>query len=600
MHDFDPVNPDTDLPLNRTEEYEVLSESIEGCAGWWKVRNGYGEVGLIPSNYVKEKVPRKMKPSSSLTSASLVINSSSASSSSTPSLSLHHHQNSTASSSSTSSFGSTGCGGGSAPARPPAAVMERIVGGGVPPSSTKGHHHKSHPTSKSSSSLSSSHNHHSSSNHHQQSSLAQCHWFLPDLDRESAERLLKVDGREGCFLVRYSKSQELYTISLLIQKHAHYDDIKHYLIRKSSPDAGHPPSYYLSENSLHFNSIEELIYFHRREAGCLAMRLKHPPSLIHSPSKGGTSKGNSEEDIRLSRVALSKLYGDKSWEIRVQELSLLEELGSGQFGVVRRGRWTKTIDDREAGRRKTVCCDVAVKLMKEGTMSEADFVREAKVMTKLKHPNLVQLYGICIEHRPICIVTEFMKYGSLLSFLRSRASQLRQAPGQLLQMCLQVCEGMAYLEAKNYIHRDLAARNCLVGEGHVVKVADFGLTRFVADSNEYTSSSGTKFPIKWAPPEVLWFTKFSSKSDVWAFGVLMWEVFTCGQMPYGRSSNAQVVEMIRNGERLEKPRLCSTEIFQVMEDCWDELPEKRPSFLQLNQRLKHLLLGWRWWWYFDQ
>jgi serine/threonine protein kinase len=296
----------------------------------------------------------------------------------------------------------------------------------------------------------------------------------------------------------------------------------------------------------------------------------------------------------------------------VSELSLLGELGSGQFGVVRRGRWTRVIDstdhltskqpqvsnskNKKDARQsplptttKTVVFDVAVKLMKEGTMSEADFVREAKVMTRLKHPNLVQLFGLCIEHRPICIVTEYMKHGSLLSFLRKNSTTLKQNVLQLLHFCSQVCEGMTYLEQKNYIHRDLAARNCLVGEGSVVKVADFGLTRFVSDSNEYTSSSGTKFPIKWAPPEVLWFTKFSSKSDVWAFGVLMWEVFTCGQMPYGKCSNSQVVDLIREGKRLERPRLASKDVFDFMIACWEELPEDRPSFSVLLSRIRQQL-----------
>lgn len=147
---------------------------------------------------------------------------------------------------------------------------------------------------------------------------------------------------------------------------------------------------------------------------------------------------------------------------------------------------------------------------------------------------------------------------------------------------------MAYLERHNYIHRDLAARNCLVGSENVVKVADFGLARYVLD-DQYTSSGGTKFPIKWAPPEVLNYTRFSSKSDVWAYGmllyhvfsniiytyivsflflfigVLVWEVFTCGKMPYGRLKNTEVVERVQRGIILEKPKACAKEIYDVSE-----------------------------------
>lgn len=142
---------------------------------------------------------------------------------------------------------------------------------------------------------------------------------------------------------------------------------------------------------------------------------------------------------------------------------------------------------------------------------------------------------------------------------------------------------MSYLERHNYIHRDLAARNCLVGSENTVKVADFGLARYVLD-DQYTSSGGTKFPIKWAPPEVLNYTRFSSKSDVWAYGepsiiiwllrndlefkilfigVLMWEVFTCGKMPYGRLKNTEVVERVQRGIILEKPKACAKEIYDV-------------------------------------
>ncbi|CAN7948906.1 unnamed protein product, partial [Ixodes pacificus] len=246
------------------------------------------------------------------------------------------------------------------------------------------------------------------------------------------------------------------------------------------------------------------------------------------------------------------------WEIDPSELALLEELGSGQFGVVRRGKWRG-------------CRDVAVKMMKEGTMSEDDFIEEAKLMTKLQHPNLVQLYGVCSKHRPIFIVAEYMKHGSLLHFLRRHEKALSErGPLLLLDVCLQVASGMAYLELHNYIHRDLAARNCLVGENYVVKVADFGLARYVMD-DEYTSSGGAKFPIKWAPPEVLGYTRFSSKSDVWAYGVLMWEVFTCGKIPYGRAANAEVVEQVQQGQRLARPHACPSEVYQVMRSCWEKV-----------------------------
>uniref|UniRef100_W8B5E0 non-specific protein-tyrosine kinase n=3 Tax=Dacinae TaxID=164860 RepID=W8B5E0_CERCA len=249
----------------------------------------------------------------------------------------------------------------------------------------------------------------------------------------------------------------------------------------------------------------------------------------------------------------------------------MEELGSGQFGVVRRGKWRGSID-------------TAVKMMKEGTMSEDDFIEEAKVMTKLQHPNLVQLYGVCSKHRPIYIVTEYMKHGSLLNYLRRHETTLIGNMGLLLDMCIQVSKGMAYLERHNYIHRDLAARNCLVGSENVVKVADFGLARYVLD-DQYTSSGGTKFPIKWAPPEVLNYTRFSSKSDVWAYGVLMWEVFTCGKMPYGRLKNTEVVERVQRGIILEKPKSCAKEIYDVMKKCWSHGPEERPSFRILKEQL---------------
>ncbi|XP_063530564.1 tyrosine-protein kinase Btk [Cydia strobilella] len=372
--------------------------------------------------------------------------------------------------------------------------------------------------------------------------LQKYEWYVGEMSRQRAESLLKQEDKEGCFVVRNSSTKGMYTLSLFTK--VNHAQTKHYHIKQNSRG-----EFYLSDKHC-CASIPELINYHKHNSGGLCSRLKATPCDRPAPPTAGLSH-------------------DK-WEIDPSELVLLEELGAGQFGVVRRGKWRGRID-------------TAVKMMKEGTMSEDDFIEEAKVMTKLQHQNLVQLYGVCSKRRPIYIVTEYMRHGSLFNYLR------RTAPDQLpaavlLDMCIQVCKGMAYLERHNYIHRDLAARNCLVGDENVVKVADFGLARYVLD-DQYTSSGGTKFPIKWAPPEVLNYTRFSSKSDVWAFGVLMWEVFTCGQVPYGRMKNTQVVEMVQRGHLLEMPDGCSPVIYNVMRACWRGTPDERPSFRALKEEL---------------
>ena len=162
-------------------------------------------------------------------------------------------------------------------------------------------------------------------------------------------------------------------------------------------------------------------------------------------------------------------------------------------------------------------------------MDPKDFLTEAQIMKKLRHPKLIQLYAVCTLEEPIYIITELMKNGSLLEFLqgKGRTSKLPQ----LIDMSAQIAAGMAYLEQQNYIHRDLAARNVLCSENNIVKIADFGLARLLKE-DEYDARAGARFPIKWTAPEAANFSKFSIKSDVWSFGILLTELVSYGRIPY--------------------------------------------------------------------
>ncbi|NXP81843.1 TEC kinase, partial [Ramphastos sulfuratus] len=273
--------------------------------------------------------------------------------------------------------------------------------------------------------------------------------------------------KEGGFVVRDSSQPGLYTVSLYTKFGGEGSSgIRHYHIKETVTS---PKQYYLAEKHL-FNSIPEIIEYHKHNAAGLS------GSVL--------------------------FWLTEKWEINPSELTFMRELGSGLFGVVRLGKWRAQYK-------------VAIKAIREGAMYEEDFIEEAKVMMKLTHPKLVQLYGVCTQQRPIYIVTEFMEHGCLLNYLRQKRGVFSK--DVLLTMCQDVCEGMEYLERNSFIHRDLAARNCLVSDSGVVKVSDFGMTRYVLD-DQYTSSSGAKFPVKWCPPEVFNYSRFSSKSDVWSFG----------------------------------------------------------------------------------
>uniref|UniRef100_A0A8C6KA14 Tyrosine-protein kinase n=1 Tax=Nothobranchius furzeri TaxID=105023 RepID=A0A8C6KA14_NOTFU len=345
-----------------------------------------------------------------------------------------------------------------------------------------------------------------------------------------------LQDKEGAFIVRDSSVSGKYTVSLYSKTAAGEKGyiIKHYHIKETQ---GSPRKFYLSEQ-FQFDCIPEVIEYHKHNAGGLVTRLRYPV-------------GNQTESTPPTAG-----FSYEMWEISPMELTFMKELGSGQHGVVKLGKWR--------GQHK-----VAIKTIRCGAMREEDFIEEAKIMMKLSHPKLVQLYGVCSQQQPIYIITEFMEQGSLLNFLRQRRGTF--SIQSLLSMCLDICEGMEYLEANGFIHRDLSARNCLVNDSLVIKVSDFGMTRYVLD-DQYTSSSGTMFPVKWSPPEVFEYCKYSSKSDVWSYGVVMWEVFTEGRLPFGQSSNREVVELVRGGQRPYWPILATRDLYDIMMLCWHEKP----------------------------
>ncbi|XP_069370655.1 tyrosine-protein kinase fynb isoform X3 [Paralichthys olivaceus] len=226
---------------------------------------------------------------------------------------------------------------------------------------------------------------------------------------------------------------------------------------------------------------------------------------------------------------------------------------------------------------------VAVKTLKPGTMSPESFLEEAQIMKKLRHDKLVQLYAV-VSEEPIYIVTEYMGKGSLLDFLKDGEGRGLKLPN-LVDMAAQVAAGMAYIERMNYIHRDLRSANILVGDNLVCKIADFGLARLIED-NEYTARQGAKFPIKWTAPEAALYGKFTIKSDVWSFGILLTELVTKGRVPYPGMNNREVLEQVERGYRMPCPQDCPISLHELMLQCWKKDAEERPTFEYLQAFLE--------------
>ncbi|KAL3308144.1 Tyrosine-protein kinase abl2 [Cichlidogyrus casuarinus] len=310
--------------------------------------------------------------------------------------------------------------------------------------------------------------------------LAHYPWFHNAISRDTAEQLLK-SGITGSYLVRCSESKPG-ELSVTVRNNGR---VYHYRISQDSTN-----KYYITD-ARRFQSISQLIEHHCNYADGLVCPLQFPAKKLPSSS-------NLYPSVNSASSSVGNL-GLENWEIDRMQIIMKHKLGSGQYGDVYQAWWNK------------YNTTVAVKTVKQSdsNVNMVEFLKEAALMCNLRHKNLIQLLGVCTHEPPFYLVTEFMPFGNMLLYLRNSLST-DLPPKTLLHMAVQIAAGMAYLEAHNVIHRDLAARNCLVGENHLIKVADFGLARTVHNSI-YTAHNGAKFPIKWTAPEGLSQYIFSSK-----------------------------------------------------------------------------------------
>eukprot|EP00041_Stephanoeca_diplocostata_P024068 m.602569 g.602569 ORF g.602569 m.602569 type:complete len:474 (-) comp22447_c0_seq2:3455-4876(-) len=368
-------------------------------------------------------------------------------------------------------------------------------------------------------------------------------WFHGKISRDLAEDLLQ-PRQDGLYMIRESTNfPGDYTLCVCFE-----NNVDHYRIQTINGRLT------IDEEEF-FDNLEDMIEHYKAEADGLCTNLRMP--LV-------------KQDGREFKIDARK-FKSGGWEIMAKDLTRTTRLGSGQFGDVFEGTFK--------GEK------VAIKTLKPIDGQEVDteeFLAEAHLMTQLKHDNLVKLIGVSTQSNPVMMVAEYMAKGNLLDFLRSRGRS-SVTPALQLGFTKDINAAMVYLEDKNFVHRDLAARNVLLDQNLRAKVADFGLAK---DSRLGQIDLG-KLPIKWTAPEALRQKVSTSKSDVWSYGVVMWEIYSFGRAPYPRMNQKEVVEKVTAGYRMERPESCPKDLYdKVMMWCWEIDAKNRPSFKELADKLK--------------
>lgn len=307
---------------------------------------------------------------------------------------------------------------------------------------------------------------------------------------------------------------------------------------------------------------------------------------------------NSMDTIANVFNSLNRNYRAKEIDCRFEydrnSIMYIKDLGTGAFGRV----FHAEVPDRN---NPEIKIEVAVKMLKDAHSPEMKkaFQQEALLLANFSHPNIVKLRGVCSKGSPFCMLMDYMKYGDLNRYLaqctgNADGVKKTMTSTDLLMISQQVASGMSYVSEKNYIHRDLASRNCLVGENVVVKITDFGLSAQLSEGCEYITLQASHgiIPVRWMAPEALTVGRYSRQSDVWSFGVLLWEVFTFAMQPYYGKEHQAIVHFVTNGgilERINSSRVIPEDIYAVMLECWEMQPCKRPTFRTLYEQLDALL-----------
>ncbi|XP_069777630.1 tyrosine-protein kinase SRK2-like isoform X2 [Narcine bancroftii] len=370
-------------------------------------------------------------------------------------------------------------------------------------------------------------------------------WYFGKMTRFEAENHLSSGQNIGLFLVRKSESLEnSYALSVRTE-----GSIVHLMILQDGNGRFH------INGDLNFTTIHELIDHYKNNEIYCGIKLKRPsekrkPVLRH-----------------LSYKTVDK------WERPKEEFTLVKRIGIGNYGEVWKATWNNNVP-------------VAIKMLKSDDTDPKNFLKEAQIMKSFQHRNLVTLYAVCTRTNPLFIVTELMKHGDLLNYLRKNEDCLTTV--QLIHMAVQITAGMSYLEFNCYAHLDLAARNILVGNNIICKISDFGLTKLLKNASSTETSVG-KLPIKWTAPEVAVKNQVSVKSDIWSFGIVLYEIVTFGKIPYPGMSNKMVLSELVKGYRMPCPSGCPQPIYSTMLECWNDVPSQRPSFSALKLQLEDFI-----------